>query len=724
MKFLKGSIWTRLPCAACLLLCIMPVAGSGIPSHSLNPSSNRIMLEQRFSSTRMEVIHWKVMERGQSVYVREEIHAPVTGRGLPRHVHMLADRLLLELHGDREAALTKLHRMGFSAVSDKPFSPVVQVEIRSKEIAGYDRALRRLRNASKSGLFSVYPDYLARTGSTIPNDPFYATQQPDLALLGAPDAWDVTTGNQEIVVAMIDSGMQLDHADLAGNLFHNMMEVPGNGQDDDGNGLVDDVNGWDFLNDDNIPEDLTGHGTAIAGVIGAVGNNGVGIAGMNWQCQLLPLKAGNSNLAWSAVIQAMDYVIWMKQKGARIAAINNSYAGPISDPSDLTALSNAVTRVEEAGILFIAAAGNNGRDNDAPGGANHLYPSDLINDNVISVAATNNNDEFTSVSNYGTISVDIAAPGASIYSTYLNNGYAAVSGTSLSCARVSGLAGLVYARNRDLSEQQVKSIIIGTGATSLDLLGKLKHPVRIDAAAALQAADLLPRVSWLNGDGTLFIPDGNPVLMEALADDVDGYVVSIDFIIDGVTVGSDTNGIDGWSWNWASPSGSGILQLRATDDDGQQVTTWARSYAVVGPFDYWRSVYWGNRYESLGAAAENADPDADGIANLWEYAIAGDPVSSGSPSGRAGYPQPIRYESSGTRYFGLVFRFRNSDPSLQYAVERSQSGLGSDWAVTSPDITEIMEDTDWEGFHTIRLGFEEAGSSSIFIRLNLGSDIP
>src|SRR5690606_21866141 len=158
------------------------------------------------------------------------------------------------------------------------------------------------------GLIRFSPDFLA-TPSLIPDDPEYVSRQADLELINAPDGWEITTGSPGSVVVVIDSGIQADHPDLAGNLFVNSGEIAGNGVDDDGNGLVDDTSGWDFHAGDPEPEDVVGHGTAMSGIIAAVGNNGIGIAGAAWNARLLALKAGDDFLPWTAIVQAIDYAI-------------------------------------------------------------------------------------------------------------------------------------------------------------------------------------------------------------------------------------------------------------------------------------------------------------------------------------------------------------------------------------------------------------------------------
>jgi subtilisin family serine protease len=224
--------------------------------------------------------------------------------------------------------------------------------------------------------------------------------------LDAPAAWDISTGGQDVVVAVIDTGCDLDHPDLASNIWTNPGETPGNGIDDDGNHYVDDIHGWDFSDQDNDPQDSTGHGTHVAGIIGAEGDNARGVAGVAWQVHIMPLRFMNAFEEGSIAdaIQAIQYALAM---GARI--INCSWGS--------SGYSRALQSVmANADALFICAAGNNAQDSDD----HPFYPASLAEDNILSVAASDSMDQLAWFSNYGTGTVDVAAPGLGIYS--LSNG--------------------------------------------------------------------------------------------------------------------------------------------------------------------------------------------------------------------------------------------------------------------------------------------------------------
>jgi subtilisin family serine protease len=222
-----------------------------------------------------------------------------------------------------------------------------------------------------------------------------------------PEAWDVTQGSSTVVIAVMDTGVDYNHPDLAGNIWSNPGEVAGNTLDDDNNGYVDDIRGWDFVDDDNDPVDVQGHGTHVSGTIAAVGNNGIGVTGVCWQAKIMPLRtfdAFSGGATSARIIAAIGYAV---NKGAKV--INASFGGPDYSQAEYDALSSA----NSAGVLFVAAAGNETANNDTT----PAYPAGYNLANIISVAATDQNDGLTYFSNYGATSVHVAAPGQNIYST-------------------------------------------------------------------------------------------------------------------------------------------------------------------------------------------------------------------------------------------------------------------------------------------------------------------
>jgi subtilisin family serine protease len=327
----------------------------------------------------------------------------------------------------------------------------------------------------KREILYAEPNYKLKLLTTVPNDTDFIQQwglhntgQSGWTLdadIDAIEAWDWHTDANDIIVAVIDSGIDYGHIDLEDNIWINEEELYGTpDHDDDGNGYEDDIFGWDFYYNDANPMDYFGHGTHVAGIIGAIGNNNTGIVGVCWKVRLMNLKIGMDNepyVSVSAAISAMEYAI---DKGAKI--VNNSWGGDSSTYS--TFLKNAIEESLEAGILFIAAAGNEGENNNI----SHTYPSDYDCDNIISVLATDSDDQKPYWSNYGITAVDIGAPGVNILSCIPNNNYDFYDGTSMATPHVSGACALVWSMYPHLKALQVKQIILDS-ADKLDSLDGL-----------------------------------------------------------------------------------------------------------------------------------------------------------------------------------------------------------------------------------------------------------
>jgi len=258
------------------------------------------------------------------------------------------------------------------------------------------------------GVLSVEPNYIV-TANDLPNDPEFDqlwglnnTGQtggtPD-ADIDAPEAWEIQTG-ESVLVGVIDTGVDYNHPDLINNIWTNPGEIPGDGIDNDGNGYIDDVHGYDFVNDDGDPWDDNSHGTHVAGTIAAQGDNNIGVSGVSWSAQIMPLKFLDSS-GYGTTFDAIQAVEYATMMGVQLT--NNSWGGGGYSQG----LYDAIAAAGEAGQLFVAAAGNSyGNNNDI----NPHYPSSYDLDNIISVAATDHNDQLASFSNYGAESVDIGLP--------------------------------------------------------------------------------------------------------------------------------------------------------------------------------------------------------------------------------------------------------------------------------------------------------------------------
>ncbi len=318
-----------------------------------------------------------------------------------------------------------------------------------------------------------------RYATKVPNDPSYG-EQWQWPKIKAPDAWNAGVGSRDVVVAVLDSGIDLNHADLQDNLWKNPGEIPGNRIDDDGNGYIDDVYGLNGINPSAPPQDGEGHGTFCAGLVGAVGNNGNGISGVNWNVKIMALQFLDStgSGADADAITCFEYAIKMKQRGVNLRVISNSYAGPDDNP----AFKEAYVAAINAGILQVSAASNDGIDNDiAP-----QYPASYGGSNSIAVAATDQNDALASFSNHGARSVDLAAPGVSVTSLLLGGGITRMSGTSMATPIVAGAAALISSLEPGLSASALKARILKTVDPVAALSGKVVSGGRLNLARAVR----------------------------------------------------------------------------------------------------------------------------------------------------------------------------------------------------------------------------------------------
>ena len=350
--------------------------------------------------------------------------------------------------------------------------------------AGVEEAIKFYERTP--GVAAAQPNYVYRIDNA-PNDARYA-ELYGMAKIGAPAAWDLSTGSDGVIVAVIDTGVRYTHEDLAANVWTNPGEIAGNGVDDDGDGFIDDLHGWDFDHGDADPDDDNGHGTHCAGTIGAAGNNSLGVVGVNWNVRLLALKTHDSsgNSTSAKVIAAFAYVTMLRTRGVNVRVTSSSWGGAPEAPAYDQALSDAVAAAGAADILNVFAAGNANTDTDAQ----PFYPASYKVANLISVAASDQNDNRASFSNYGAASVDLAAPGVNILSTGRSNApnnYVALSGTSMAAPHVAGAAALLAAYRPALSAAALKATLLNTADALPQWSGKTLTGGRLDVARALQA---------------------------------------------------------------------------------------------------------------------------------------------------------------------------------------------------------------------------------------------
>jgi hypothetical protein len=326
--------------------------------------------------------------------------------------------------------------------------------------------------------------YLYNTGQRFANNQ-RGTEGVDI---GAPEAWELHTGSGDIIVAVLDSGVDYLHPDLAANIWNNPGEVA-DGRDSDGNGKIDDLRGWNFVNNNNNIEDndQASHGTHASGIIGAIGNNALGVSGINWRVQLMPLKfldADGSGFVAHA-IAAIDYAV---AHGARV--INASYGYPADCtvvPSPSVLERQAIERALQAGVLVVAAAGNSGCNNDLT----PFYPASHPVANIIAVAASDPRDSLATFSSYGPTSVHLAAPGVLILSTLRQEAYGYLSGTSMAAPMVSGAAALLFSYRPELSVSAARQYLLESSLRLTEHVDKIAYG-RLDATILLDMEETIP----------------------------------------------------------------------------------------------------------------------------------------------------------------------------------------------------------------------------------------
>ncbi len=316
------------------------------------------------------------------------------------------------------------------------------------------------------------------TVDAIPNDPSFGSlwglnTRNDVDI-DAPEAWNLATGSASVIVAVVDSGLDLSHPDLAGQVWTNSREIPGNGIDDDRNGYRDDVRGWNFITNTNNVRDDTGHGTHVSGTIAARMNNSAGVVGVAPGARIMTLKFIGSRDQGS-VEDAVEAIYYAVNNGARV--INASWGTDTYSQ----ALADAIRFAGSRNVVVVAAAGNDGRDN-----AHYSnYPANLDLANLLSVAAVDSAGQLATFSNYGSTTVDVAAPGVSILSLAPRGRYVRLSGTSMAVPHVAGTVALLISANPSLTAAQLTARIRDTAKPLPGLTGKLISPGIVSAYRAL-----------------------------------------------------------------------------------------------------------------------------------------------------------------------------------------------------------------------------------------------
>jgi len=337
---------------------------------------------------------------------------------------------------------------------------------------------------ASNGVEAAQPNFYYRL-HLAPNDPSFGSLW-GMEKISAPMAWEIETGSEAVVIANIDTGTKLDHEDLAANLWTNQGEVPNNGLDDDNNGFVDDYYGYDFFFNDPDPSDQHNHGTHTAGTLGAVGNNGLGVVGVNWNVKIMSIKIYNASgfgTTSAMLMNAYNYVRMMKLRGVNIRVTNNSYGGCDEACGYDQATKDAIDALGDAGVLQVFSAGNEGGNSDVQ----PMYPAAYDSPSIISVANSTSSDTRNTSSNFGPTSVDLAAPGTSILSTLMSaSNYGSFTGTSMAAPHVAGAAALLAAHRPELSAASLKATLLNTVDQMPAWNGIVRSGGRLNVARALQ----------------------------------------------------------------------------------------------------------------------------------------------------------------------------------------------------------------------------------------------
>ncbi len=427
-------------------------------------------------------------------YRRVRVETVVTPSGYEPSTAIVADHLIVKRNETKdEAAFEEMLDGRGLVVRKRMYTPGHYLVSVAGEAVPVVDLVEHLTDRLAGELVEIAaPDGLAFT-TAVPNDPRFGelwgmhhTSAVVDVDIDAPEAWEQATGSSHIVVGVIDSGIDYNHPDLAANIWTNPGEIPGDGIDNDGNGLVDDIHGWDFANDDNDPIGQRGHGTHVAGILGAVGNNGIGVAGVNWNVRMAALQFINAQDVGSTP-DAIDAIYYATRMGMHLTC--NSWVVGLHYNPLLERVIKAAG--DDAGQLFVAGAGNRfpGWNVDRPRAAH--YPACFNLDNIISVAAVNSNATLSSFSNWGATSVDLAAPGEAILSTWPESKYVVRSGTSMATPHVAGACALFLSLgppDYPFRFREVKAKVLATAERIPALQGRCVTGGRLNLHDLLRSA--------------------------------------------------------------------------------------------------------------------------------------------------------------------------------------------------------------------------------------------
>lgn len=680
------------------------------------------------------------------IRVEDELIRGQTGDRLIRQVAMVGDHVLVKpvrKDQDETELLRLLQGEGATLRRKMPASGTLLIAFANPKLDTVPQMVSRL-SGLKDLVKYAEPDFIVQTQAT-PNDPAFSSlwglhntgQSGGVADadIDAPEAWNIHTGSATVKVAVLDTGMDLTHPDLEPNLWTNPNEIAGNGIDDDQNGYIDDVHGWDFVNNDAIAADdhndgtSRGHGTHCAGTIGAVGNNAVGVVGVCWQVSLIPLKIldANSHGPLSDAEEALTYAANLGVDVASNSWTNTSYT---------QALQEAMNATEAAGMLVVAAAGNSAKYTEFY----PEYPASFDNANIISVAATNRQDALWADSNYGSVSVDLAAPGVDIHSTLPGGTYGLMTGTSMACPHVAGACALVKSYRPSLTAAEIRNLILKSADELPALADKTVTGGRLNVLAALRAAnDLLvtPGTGLIasGAQGGPFTPtgkaysvtnySGQSITWRAATDQpwltltpASGSLPAGHSVNVQVTVNSAAGS--------TLPGGTHVAEVSVTNESSGRVQ--ARSVAVqvnavpVYQFDLetdpgWpRTGEWAYGVPQGGGATVGGrkDPTAGATgSHVLGINLAGDYSTS---VGQAQYLTAGPFDLTNYRNLKLRYqRWLNTDSTPYVYAQVQVSWDGSTWQSIMNNDSKSFADAAWTQMeHSLPAGAE--GQSQVYVR--------
>ena len=490
------------------------------------------------------------------------------------------------------------------------------------------------------GVIAVQPNYIRRTTqSAPPDDPFWLDGSLwGLSKIQAPQAWSTfTPGDGSVVIADIDTGVDYTHPDLAANMWRNPGEVAGNGVDDDGNGYVDDVHGIDTVNHDSDPEDDQGHGTHTAGTIAAVGNNATGVTGVNWNARLLACKfLDASGFGTDAgAVECFEYLLALRIRGENIRVSSNSWGEQRSGQPAAT-LQAAIDETGAAGIVNVFGAGNDGTNNDT----SPFDPASYDSPSIIAVASSGSTDRKSLFSNYGASSVDLAAPGENIWSTYPGGLYNISSGTSMATPHVAGAAALLASMDPTLTVPAIKSLLLDNVDQSQRWAGRVVSGGRLNVFQAASAVGSVtpntPPTAAITAPaaGATFKAPAT-IVVAADASDSDGSIRQVAFYANGSPIGLSTSSPFTVTWSGVAP-GSYALTAVATDDRWATATSPAVNVTVLAnaaPSVAIASPAAGAAYTTpTTVTIDAAAADSDGTVNQVTFYVDGVAIGTDSTS--------------------------------------------------------------------------------------------